>query len=260
MVERGAQTVDVGGVGDGLGVEHLLGRHVRGRTHRHAGHGQSGRVVLPDAGPDRLGEAEIGELGRAIGSEQDVGRLDVAVEDPARVEVDERLADLQHHLGRLDPGQALTAVDRRFEGDAGHQFEGHPVDAVLGAVAGDRHHVRVGQRVRQLGLAPETGHGLLVLGGLAGQHLDRDMRAAGQRTRLVDRGHRAGAEPFEQLIPGDGASDQGIAGVGGAGQLQLARARRAGESAVSRLGSRDEFMLACGTTDADGHGPMLRGG
>ncbi len=57
----------------------LLRRHVARRAHGHAAYGQPAVALQPS------GQAEIGDLGRAVGGEQDVGRLEVAVDDPALV-------------------------------------------------------------------------------------------------------------------------------------------------------------------------------
>ncbi len=89
LVEHEGQAVDVG-----LAVEHpalhLLGSGVAGRA-------QHGPVRL---GPGRLGQgpgqAEVGDPQPALGVEEQVGRLDVAVDEPAAV-------------GVVEPGAGLDA-------------------------------------------------------------------------------------------------------------------------------------------------------
>ena len=48
----------------------------------------------------RLGDAEVGDLHLAVGGDQDVARLDVAVHDAVAVRVAQRGGDLRGDLGR----------------------------------------------------------------------------------------------------------------------------------------------------------------
>ena len=55
---------------------------------------ERGRVLLGRVGvPNQLGEAEIEHLDRAVGADDHVGRLEVAVDDAARVRRDEGVRD-----------------------------------------------------------------------------------------------------------------------------------------------------------------------
>ena len=82
LVEDRAQGVDVGGGRDvGGRAAGLLGGHVARRAHDVAGAGQA-RLAL-----HQLGQAEVGDLRDALVGEHDVGRLDVAVDDPVLVGV-----------------------------------------------------------------------------------------------------------------------------------------------------------------------------
>src|SRR6202042_1144145 len=77
-VEDRAQAVDVAGGGDGAtAAGSLLGGHVRGRAKDGAGLGDL------DVSLDLLGQAEVGDVWAALGVDQDVGWLEVAVEDAA---------------------------------------------------------------------------------------------------------------------------------------------------------------------------------
>ena len=71
--QEDAQGVDVGLRAGGRSAEQL-GRHERGRP----GQGRTalGQVVEP------AHQSEIGQLGAAVGRQEDVGRLDVAVNQP----------------------------------------------------------------------------------------------------------------------------------------------------------------------------------
>ena len=86
LVEDDPERVDVGLRGD-LVAERLLGRDVVGRAEHAAGGGQALRL-------ERAGDAEVGDLGAALVVDQDVLRLDVAVDEAVLVRALERPADL----------------------------------------------------------------------------------------------------------------------------------------------------------------------
>ncbi len=106
LIQQHAQRVDVAPRVDILVVQlGLLGRHVLQRAH----HRPETRVhrALGEPLAGRLGHAEIDDLGdrpAVIGRDQDVRRLDVAVDDPLLVGVLDRLADRQEQLQPLAEG------------------------------------------------------------------------------------------------------------------------------------------------------------
>ena len=85
LVQHGTERVEVGH-GVRVLAERLLRRHVR--------RGADDQPRLRDAAPVHAeGEAEVAELRHAVLGEEDVGGLQVAVHDAARVRVLERLGD-----------------------------------------------------------------------------------------------------------------------------------------------------------------------
>ena len=93
LVERHAQRVDVGpAVDHHPPAQGLLGAHVPQRAQDVAGERQP--VVAAD-----LRQAEVGDPEPALGVEQQVARLDVAVEDAAGVGVIQRLGGLERQPG-----------------------------------------------------------------------------------------------------------------------------------------------------------------
>ena len=99
FIEREAQGVDVG-AGVPLTAE-ALGRHVAQRADDVAGGGQG-----PVFG---LGQAKVGDPDDAGGVQQEVGGLDVAVDDTAGVRVGQRRA----HVARTEPrARCATALLR----------------------------------------------------------------------------------------------------------------------------------------------------
>ncbi len=103
LVERGAQRVDVAAaVGD---APEPLGGHEPQRPDQ--------VVRLREiVALDQLGQAEVGDPDVALGVEQEIGRLDVAMDDPLAVGVVERIGDLGTQPGDLAEVDRIRA-DRR---------------------------------------------------------------------------------------------------------------------------------------------------
>ena len=93
-----------------LVAERLLGRDVVGGAEHAAGGGQALRL-------ERAGDAEVGDLRAAVGVDQDVLRLHVAVDEAVGVRALERAADLDRvgdRLGHRQPAEAADAVLERL--------------------------------------------------------------------------------------------------------------------------------------------------
>ena len=87
LVEDDPEGPDVGAGVDVL-AEELLGRHVGDGPDGTAGAGQAGLA-------GDLGQAEIGDPGDALLRDEDVGRLDVAVDDAVRMGGGQAIRDLR---------------------------------------------------------------------------------------------------------------------------------------------------------------------
>jgi hypothetical protein len=105
LVEHAAERVDVGGRPD-LVPRRLLGGHVHRRPDRHA----RLRELLTGGIVGRARDAEVGDE-RVLAREEDVLRLDVAVDDPLLVRVVERAADLEGDAERVLDGEHPFAVE-----------------------------------------------------------------------------------------------------------------------------------------------------
>ena len=81
LVEHEAERVEVGATVE-LAAAHLLGRQVLGGAHHHV---VAGEVVV--GGLEALGDAEVGEQHPAVGRDEDVAGLDVAVHEAGAVGV-----------------------------------------------------------------------------------------------------------------------------------------------------------------------------
>ena len=112
----------------------------------------------PAAVLDPLGQPEVGDVRPALVVEQDVGRLEVAVEDAPLVRVVHRGGDLGHQP-RGGPGVAGRTRLGRGQAAAGQERHAEVVQPVVLADLEDRHDVRVFQRGDDLRLVLRTGAG-----------------------------------------------------------------------------------------------------
>ncbi len=230
LVERGPQGVLVGGRPGLLGPARLLGGHVAGRAEDRPA-ARLGRVGLQP-----LDQPEVGDLGRPVAREQDVGRLDVAVDDPAAV-------GHVHGPGQRldDPGRVLDGL--RLGGDPLRQAA--PIEelqreigqAVVLADLEDLDDVRVVDGGDGAGLGLEAGQVAGSRAGAGEDHLERDQAVEPGLPRLVDDPHAALAQHPQDLVAGDPRQGD-IASPGRSGgplRIRRRHARRVHE-AVGRVG------------------------
>jgi hypothetical protein len=227
LVQHEAQRVEVGSPVE-TATAHLLRGEVFGRPHHDVVAGQ----VVPGA-VEPLGDAEVGEQDAAVRGDEDVPRLDVAVDEPgvvggvegrrhARADVDRQLgAEAGLHVEQL--AQALAVDELHDDGLAALILE----DVVDGDDVG------VGQPGDRDRLAAEAlGHdrvrGQARLEPLEG-HLAVERHVGGE----PHLGHPAlGQSPLEPVAPGE---DDGLGAAG--------RARARGGRGVRRRHSGPERYL-----------------
>ena len=216
LVEDDAEPVDVGAAVELEAAARLLRAHVRGRAAHHAGAGDGGGR----AGAGDLGDAEVEELGDHLAAgeavEEDVARLDVAVDDPLVVRQREgagHVADRRQHVERPEGAGALEDGVERVAREQLHHQEGR---AVLGVA--DVEHVddaRVADAPADAGLGEEALDGGGILGGDAGSHhLDGDLAAEGVVDRSPDDSHPALPEEADQPVSAPDHVSRGKHGSG----------------------------------------------
>jgi hypothetical protein len=194
LVDHDAEAVEVGARVDLL-AEALLRAHVARRRQQLAGDRQ--RAVHAKV----LGEAEVDDHRTAVGSEQDVRRLEIAVHDPPGVDGVEGAGDLQRQAQRRARRQAL--VDARRQRARGQELHGD-VGLVAGeALVVDARHVLVIEAREQLVLAHEA----LAEDGVGPQpaieHLQRHAQAVVLALGEVDRRLPALSDRMDHGIPRD---------------------------------------------------------
>ena len=151
-------------------------------------------------GVERPGDAEVGDLHLAVAGDEDVRRLDVAVDDAARVGRGERERDRD---GRVD-GPIGTDASLVAE-DVG---EAAPVDVLHDDVVGagrlapvvDADDVRVVEVGGRLRLAAEALDERRVVRELGEEHLERDRAVEQLVSSQEDVGHAAPTDPALQLV------------------------------------------------------------
>ena len=223
--DRGGPAPPVGGVGDG-GTLDELGREVAGRAHDEPADGVA-HVVL------QVRDAEVDEDRVAV-LDEDVARLDVAVDDAARVDGADRLGDAAGEAEQVGRGQRAVVLDDLVEGRAGH-VAGHDVGAGRHDVGvDDARDPRVADAREGVDLTGQALPGVGVVRDVGAQHLDRD-GAAARVEGEVDDAHAALADLLDEAVRADPLRGPRPAGA----SLPRARhrcARRAAGWAPARSG------------------------
>ena len=189
----------------GARIRRLGGRLLR----RHVGRGASDHRE-PRGHVEGLAQAEVADhradavsLGTVDAAEQDVGGLDVAVQDVAvvqRLEPGADLADHLHGLRRRQPLDVEAVGEGALVGVRHHQV-GTPVVELTRVV--DRDHVRRLDLAQVAALLEEPLPDLVVLGPVVGEHLDRHRRV---ELLVVGQPHRreaTGADPAAHGVPAE---------------------------------------------------------
>ena len=150
-----------------------------------------------------LGKAEVGDLGRAVTTHQDIGRLEIAVDNPFGVggidspgETFDQLNCIPRGLGR--------AVDHDVERCSVNELERQKRKPVALAEIVDLDDIRVLERGHGPGLGLKP-HQLLRRGVIAGQdHLHGHEAIEGLLPSFVDNSRCAAAQLVEQFVTSDG--------------------------------------------------------
>ncbi len=190
LVQSDAEPVPVARFGE-CGARGLLRGHVRGRSgprprarHRPAGAGLGrARLALRGIAHELPREPEVGNPHAPVVADQQVLRLDVAVDEARGVRGREAFPRLPEHPEdlRQRPG---VAREPGAKGASYDELHGHEQIAVEHAHVVHRDDVRVRQLGQRLGLPLQAGpRAVLALAGLCREQLERDLAAE-------DRGRR----------------------------------------------------------------------
>src|SRR5205085_3823847 len=165
-----------------------------------------------------LGDAEVNDLDpvpAVVAGDDNVFRLDVAVNDADRVRRFERPASLADDACNALDGHRAVAFQQLAHGrafDQLHDQEGRVAggDAVIHDVDG----VRVADQAGGARLALEAFGDLRVGGELRAQDFDGDLFADADVAGAIDVAHATGAElPFDLVLVGEDRADQRVGGL-----------------------------------------------
>ncbi len=191
--------------------ERLLRRHVGHRAEHRPGHrvvgdgdGDIRRSVLPRL--HELRQAEVEHFHLAARVDDDVGALDVAMNDAAAVCLDQRVPDLPRDVHRVADRQRPAGGARR-EHVAFDVLHDEEVGALVFADVVDRGDVRRAQRRGRPGFGEKARPPLGVGPLRRGQELERDVTAKARVFGTVDLAHAASAEALAYPIVLNGGSD-----------------------------------------------------
>ena len=183
----------------------LFRRHVGGGADGAVGGGQGGDVEV-------LGDAEVGELERAVGEDHEVGRLEVAVDDAGLVGVLQAVAELAAEIDDVLPAHAAAAghdVVERFALDVLHGVVARALELAAGVEPDD---VGVVELLEDVGLALEARDGAGVVVAESGGHDldgdDQDGLVGLDVAGAVDGPHGAGAQLLVDVERPELLSDQ----------------------------------------------------
>ncbi|MGC3970499.1 MAG: cysteine--tRNA ligase [Pirellulales bacterium] len=191
------------------GVGEAAGEAEARRAPRRGAAAAAAGAVAAAAGAERPRQPEVDDLELAVGREDQVLRLDVAVGEAALVQRRQPLGGVGTDAPRQVLDRRARAGDelaqRRAAHVLHHQVGRGDAELVVGLDAVDRRDVGVPQLLADLALGEQAGVRALVVGELGAQELDRDLAAGRQlAVRLqqpgaVDRARRPAAELLQQL-------------------------------------------------------------
>ena len=230
----------------------LLGGHVAGRAHDRVGPRQAA------VRGQRLGQAEVGDLGRAVGRQQDVARLQVAVDDAQAVRLGDAVRQRLDQLDRL-PRRPGGAGELPVQAPAIDELQLEERQAVGLAAVVDLHDVGVLQAGDGLRLGQEAAHGLVVGMGTRQDHLQDAGAFQEDLPGAVDDAHAAAAQLAQDLVAVDGGG--GPLAASGQRVVVWPRHGQVGRRIAGRRDSHDSpgFCSAAGTAGSRTTPPQSRG-
>jgi len=195
LVEDRPEREDIRGRSDVLRVLELLGRHVAERAASHAGlRERDGRARSRSLAVEVLREAEVRDERHVVVAEEDVRRLEVAMDDPVRVGDAERAGESRREShGLLDRERpAAELLLERASSEERHDEVGEPV----ARPRLEHRDEAFAERGEEAGLALEPRDGLR---RRRAEDLDRDLGPVGA-PGPEDGPHAAAAEDAEDAV------------------------------------------------------------
>ena len=174
----------------------LLGREVRGGAHHRPGL----REVALGRSVHRTRDTEVGNLHLTAGSDEDVGRLDVAVHHTVAMREPERCRNLAGDLGRLMRVHVAVGAQDVGERATLHVLHRHEVRVRVLTPVVHADNVRVVEVGGRLRFTAETLDEVRVDRELGEQHLDRNGPVEQEIAREEHVGHAAAPDALLNLV------------------------------------------------------------
>lgn len=204
LVEDGAEGEDVGAMVGGQAAE-LFGGHVSDRADERARRGRGrrgdGGLFRPrlELGPGELGQAEVQDLHAPVVRDEEVRRLEIAVDDPLRVGHGQALRHLDRVVEGLAHRERALRKPRRQRVSL-QELRHHVGRAIVGPDVVHGQDVGMVQRAGGAGFLLEATDAFGVLGDRGGQDLDRHFAPEAGVAGAIDLAHPAGADERQDLI------------------------------------------------------------
>ena len=201
-IQRATETVDVGSNIDRMTVERLLRCQIVCRAQHLLIVRDSQRILgLVIEEPS---QAHVQQLDRAVGVDQQVGRLDVAMHESRAVCVIQpfrRLPDVFHRIQVVGGATADNQLLQALAVDVLHHQEVNLRVTILSVIDIVRpHDIRVIDRRHRLSLAMKSRQIRRIIDSLGRQHFDRTAPLHQQMFGEIHRTHPALAQQTEQLV------------------------------------------------------------
>ncbi len=207
LVEHDAQRPDVGPLIDGLLAAGLLGRHVERRADDGAGLGERPLPLLrPHLAGHDLGDAEVQHLEQPLPAvalrQEEVRRLDVAVEDALRVGLLQAQARLHADAQGEPLGEGAEPREEALHVLADQELHGEErrAGSLVPPRVEDLHDVLGLDDARGPRLLLEAAHRARIVAQVAGDHLEGDALARPVVARLVHGAHPALAQAADDGV------------------------------------------------------------
>ena len=209
----------------------LLGRHVGdGADDDALPRALHRRRVRRVAGLIQLRETEVGELGVAALGDQNVFRLDVAMQDARRMRDGQTVGHADQELHDLPPRPPALSGPI-LQRAAVHVLDDQILTTVFGAGFEHRQDVWMVERRGGLRLLLEALE-YQRIGDPVGEHLDRHRTRQSRVMSAIDFAHAAGADPFDDFVEAE-SSARSEAHEGRVGARSLPRQSVAGNDCSS---------------------------
>ena len=194
LEQQQPRSVDVApGVGDA--ALDLLGGEVGHRAQEHP------RLRGGRGAGDRAGQPEVGDLDHAVLAQDDVLRLDVAVDQAGAVRGAQRLQHRVEDVQRGAGGQRALGLHDLTQRVPVDQLHGEEHAALVVALVVDRDDVGVAQPGGRARFAPEPADEGLVGGQARAHHLQCHLAVEPLVQGHVDRGHAAVGDVRQDAVP-----------------------------------------------------------